>query len=260
MPTRKHTHEELFPTTPERLFSLLHTPSAIRGWWGAARAIVIPKEGGIWCATWGDDEDAPDYITAATLRVFDPPRRLVFADYQYMAKTGPLPFRAEFVTEFTVTPSADGAALESSRTASRATAPRTSSTPPANAAGRRLSRGSGGTWRHRNRHPLRESQGLNSGGESPTSRPPMLSPITIRYDFRPVRRSLATGQLCRPLRHSASASRRTRSPKTWHSTSAPATRSSSPAQAGRGSHPCSEPRLLNSMRSMSPRCRCQICR
>jgi uncharacterized protein YndB with AHSA1/START domain len=60
MPTRKHTHEELFPATPVLLFALLHTPSAIRGWWGAARAIVIPKEGGIWCATWGADEDAPE--------------------------------------------------------------------------------------------------------------------------------------------------------------------------------------------------------
>src|SRR5262245_11313362 len=111
MPTRKHTHEELFPTTTERLFALLHTPSAIRGWWGASRAIVIPKEGGIWCATWGDDEDAPDYITAATLRIFEPPRRLVFADYQYLSKAGPLPFQADFVTEFTVTPHADGAVL-----------------------------------------------------------------------------------------------------------------------------------------------------
>jgi uncharacterized protein YndB with AHSA1/START domain len=111
MPTRKHTHEEVFATTPERLFALLHTPSDIRGWWGAARAIVMPKEGGIWCAVWGADEDDPDYITAAKLRVFDPPRRLVFADYQYAAKTGPLPFRAKFVTEFTVTPHADGAVL-----------------------------------------------------------------------------------------------------------------------------------------------------
>ena len=111
MPTCKHTHEEVFPTTPERLFALLHTPSAIRGWWGAARAIVIPKEGGLWSATWGDEEDAPEYITVATLRVFDPPRRLVFADYQYMAKTGPLPFRADFVTEFTVIPHAEGAVL-----------------------------------------------------------------------------------------------------------------------------------------------------
>jgi len=111
MPTRKHTHEELFPATADRLFSLLHTPSAIPGWWGASRAIVIPKEGGIWCAAWGANEDDPDYITAATLSVFDPPHRLVLADFQYVAKTGPLPFRAEFVTEFTVTPHAKGAIL-----------------------------------------------------------------------------------------------------------------------------------------------------
>jgi len=111
MPTRQHVHEEVFPAPVERVFALLHTPSAIRAWWGAARAIVIAREGGLWSAAWGADEDAPDYITTATLRVFDPPRRLAFADYRYFAKTGPLPFRAEFVTEFTVTPHGEGAVL-----------------------------------------------------------------------------------------------------------------------------------------------------
>jgi len=111
MATRKHVHEELMPAAPERLFALLHTPSAIRAWWGASRAIVLAETNGVWAATWGDDEDAPDYNTAATIRVFDPPRRLVLGDYRYVAKTGPLPFKADFVTEFTVTPHADGALL-----------------------------------------------------------------------------------------------------------------------------------------------------
>jgi hypothetical protein len=43
--------------------------------------------------------------------VFDPPRRLVFADYQYRAKSGPLPFAADFRTEFTVEPRGGGALL-----------------------------------------------------------------------------------------------------------------------------------------------------
>src|SRR5262245_61935378 len=84
--TRKHTHEEVLPAPPERVFALLHTPSAIRSWWGAARAIVLPQEGGIWAAAWGAEEDAPDYVTTATLLVFDPPRRIVFGDYRYLSK------------------------------------------------------------------------------------------------------------------------------------------------------------------------------
>lgn len=32
MATRSHAHEEVFPASPARVFSLLHTPNAIRGW------------------------------------------------------------------------------------------------------------------------------------------------------------------------------------------------------------------------------------
>ncbi len=111
MLTRKHIHEEAFPVSAERLFALLHTPSAIRGWWGVNRAIVIPERGGIWVAAWGSEEDTPDYITTATIKEFDPPRRLVLGDYRYFAKTGPLPFQADFLTEFTVEARHQGALL-----------------------------------------------------------------------------------------------------------------------------------------------------
>jgi uncharacterized protein YndB with AHSA1/START domain len=111
MATRKHVHEEVFPVPAERVFALLHTPSAIRRWWGAARVVVLPEPGGVWAATWGDAEDDPDYITVATIRAFEPPRRLVLADYRYRARTGPLPFAAEFVTEFFVRPHTDGSVL-----------------------------------------------------------------------------------------------------------------------------------------------------
>ena len=56
MNTRSHIHEIELTETPEEVFSLLLTPSAMREWWSAARAIVIPNEGGIWAAAWGGDE------------------------------------------------------------------------------------------------------------------------------------------------------------------------------------------------------------
>lgn len=111
MTTRKHVHEEIFQIEPARAFGLLHTPSAIRGWWGAARAIVMAREGGLWLAAWGTDEDNPDYITAATIKMFDPPRRLILGDYLYYARSGPLPFAADFVTEFTVESTSEGTLL-----------------------------------------------------------------------------------------------------------------------------------------------------
>ncbi len=72
---------------------------------------MLARPGGVWAAAWGDAEDDPDYVAAATLRTFDPPRRMVLADYHYYAKSGPLPFTADFVTEFAVTPHPEGALL-----------------------------------------------------------------------------------------------------------------------------------------------------
>lgn len=112
--TRCHEHEIDLPAPPERVFALLHTPSAIRQWWGAARVVVIPRPGGVWAAAWGDDEDDPDYITTATMTVFDPPPpegRIRFEKYEYVSKHGPLPFEADFVTEFTVGPNGAGSSI-----------------------------------------------------------------------------------------------------------------------------------------------------
>jgi uncharacterized protein YndB with AHSA1/START domain len=111
MQTRKLVHEEAFPVSAERLFTLLVTPSAIRRWWGVARAIVLPEPGGLWAAVWGEDEDDPDYITAATIREFEPPHRMLMGEYRYRAKSGPLPFTADFVTEYVVLPHPEGASL-----------------------------------------------------------------------------------------------------------------------------------------------------
>ena len=111
MSVRHHTAEIDLPAAPERVFSLLHTPSAIRGWWHASRAIVVPRTGGVWAAAWGDDEDAPDYLTSAIVEVFEPPRRLRLTDYRYVAQSGELPFEADFSVEFEVVPHISGSRL-----------------------------------------------------------------------------------------------------------------------------------------------------
>lgn len=113
--TRSQVHEEVFPADPERLFAILHTPSAIRQWWGAARAVVLAQNDGVWAAAWGESEDDPDYITAASITDFEPPRRMVLTDYRYRSREGGLPFEADFVTEFRVAPHADGASLRVSQ-------------------------------------------------------------------------------------------------------------------------------------------------
>lgn len=72
-------------------------------WWNARTAIVMPKPGGLWMAAWGKDEDSPDYITAARLKVFDPPRRLVMHEFEYQSKSMAVPFSRQLETEFHIT-------------------------------------------------------------------------------------------------------------------------------------------------------------
>jgi uncharacterized protein YndB with AHSA1/START domain len=108
---RKHIHEEVFSASPEALFAILHTPTAICGWWGASRAIVIAEENGIWTAAWGDDPDKPDYVTSFVIRAFEPPRRMLLGSARYFARTGKLPFEAELTTEFSIEPTDSGSRL-----------------------------------------------------------------------------------------------------------------------------------------------------
>ena len=83
MATRKHVHQIQLSVAPEEVFAILITPSAIRDWWFASRAIVMAREGGTWAVAWGKFEDDPDYITTATIQAFDPPRRMLLTDFKY---------------------------------------------------------------------------------------------------------------------------------------------------------------------------------
>jgi uncharacterized protein YndB with AHSA1/START domain len=111
MSTRSISIERIFPTSPEQLFKLLITPSAICQWWGAHQAIVIPKIDGIWVATWGESADQPDYVSAATIADFESPKRLVLQDYRYHTPSESLPFNADFTTTFEIDTHNEGAIL-----------------------------------------------------------------------------------------------------------------------------------------------------
>jgi hypothetical protein len=67
MSTRAHDVVIDLAASQQRVFNALVTPSAIRAWWGAARAIVVPRTGGLWAAAWGEEEDAPEYVTTAVI-------------------------------------------------------------------------------------------------------------------------------------------------------------------------------------------------
>ncbi len=72
---------------------------------------MVARPGGLWAAAWGAAEDDPDYVSAGRIRILEPPRRLVLGDFVYHARSGPLPFEADFTTEFTVEPRTGGCVL-----------------------------------------------------------------------------------------------------------------------------------------------------
>jgi uncharacterized protein YndB with AHSA1/START domain len=110
--TRSISRELELPLDAETTFALLHTPSAIRGWWSAARVVVAARAGGIWVATWGPNEDAPEYTTAARILIWEPPRRLRLGQFEYFTAAGVAPpFVAALETEFSVRPEGARSAL-----------------------------------------------------------------------------------------------------------------------------------------------------
>ncbi|MCA9320037.1 MAG: SRPBCC domain-containing protein [Planctomycetes bacterium] len=108
--TRSITREVVLPLAPESAFGLLITPAAICAWWQATEAVVVPATGGLWMASWGD-LDAPDHVTSATINTFERPRRLILNDYRVYARSGPMPFEADFSTHFEIEALAAGSQL-----------------------------------------------------------------------------------------------------------------------------------------------------
>jgi uncharacterized protein YndB with AHSA1/START domain len=109
---RSIAREVRLPVGAPDAFALLHTPSAIREWWSAAKVIVVPRVGGLWVATWGPNEDDPEYTTAARILVWNPPETLRLGHFQYFTRDGlEPPFAGALETEFSVHPASGGSTL-----------------------------------------------------------------------------------------------------------------------------------------------------
>ncbi|MEM7784512.1 MAG: SRPBCC domain-containing protein [Planctomycetota bacterium] len=100
--TRSHHFVQTLPYSHEEVFTALITPSHIRRWWNAQQVIVIPKIGGIWVATWGNDFDHPEFISFSRIKDLVVGKRLVLGDYQYVSPDGGLAFEADFETTFEI--------------------------------------------------------------------------------------------------------------------------------------------------------------
>ena len=81
---RRHILEEPFGITPERMFTVLTTPSAIRSWWGATNVVIDPREGGSWVTAAGEGEQKAEWVTSFQIMEFDPPNRMVLGSGKYI--------------------------------------------------------------------------------------------------------------------------------------------------------------------------------
>jgi uncharacterized protein YndB with AHSA1/START domain len=76
---------------PPQVFQALITPSSIRRWWSANRAIVYAADNGCWTAAWGDREDQPDYVCSYRISLCRPPHQLTLTDPVYFGRHGDMP-------------------------------------------------------------------------------------------------------------------------------------------------------------------------
>jgi uncharacterized protein YndB with AHSA1/START domain len=88
--------------TIEDLFDALITPSAIKKWWNASHAIVIPAVNGIYTVSWGSNIDSPDYVSSAEILEFQPPSFLRLGNYRYATKGELEAVNPETITEFII--------------------------------------------------------------------------------------------------------------------------------------------------------------
>jgi uncharacterized protein YndB with AHSA1/START domain len=99
MEVRRKEIEEPFGVSPERMFTILTTPSAIRSWWGVSKALVDLREGGTWITAWGEAEEDSDNVTSFKIVELDPPRRFVLGSSKYIGE-GRRTLETDIRTEF----------------------------------------------------------------------------------------------------------------------------------------------------------------
>ena len=107
---KRQTLEEPFGISPERMFEILTTPSAIRSWWGASTAVVDARAGGSWVTAWGEVENDTEYVNSFQILEFEPPHRMLLGGGKYTSGTN-WPIITNITTELIVEAQQSGCVL-----------------------------------------------------------------------------------------------------------------------------------------------------
>ena len=108
--TRRQILEEPFGVTPERMFEVLITPSAIRSWWGATSVVIDPRKGGSWVTSSGEGEPGSAFINSFEIFEYEPPSRILLGSGKYYAGNN-WPIRTNMTTELLIEPQPAGCIL-----------------------------------------------------------------------------------------------------------------------------------------------------
>lgn len=74
--TRKVSRSVQIAASPERVLKAFLDPEEIKKWWGATRALVEPRKGGVWAAAWGEAGQGYLYVVTGVLKSLQPGKRL----------------------------------------------------------------------------------------------------------------------------------------------------------------------------------------
>jgi uncharacterized protein YndB with AHSA1/START domain len=110
MKSRREELAEPFGVSPERMFDMLITPSAVRQWFGASTAIIDAREGGSWVAAFGEGERDADFVTSFGILRFEPPKRLLLGSGKLFIENK-WPIATNITTDLVVEPHAAGCTL-----------------------------------------------------------------------------------------------------------------------------------------------------
>jgi hypothetical protein len=107
MKIRRHELAEPFGVSPERMFEILITPSAIRDWYGASKVVVEARKGGSWITSWGESDKDFEHVNSFEILEFDPPRRMLFGSGKYFVEDR-WPIVTDITTDLLIEPQPAG--------------------------------------------------------------------------------------------------------------------------------------------------------
>jgi hypothetical protein len=69
---------------PDRALNAFLDPGSLRSWWAVERALVEPREGGVWCLAWDVTPVGLGHVVAAVVDTLAPSRYLLLDHFVYL--------------------------------------------------------------------------------------------------------------------------------------------------------------------------------